>query len=119
MIIEKLQNTEAQVEKLNGVMAEYCGEDVYIPQKDTLLAGVYLAGGAITSIFTDSKVNDLDFYCVDPYTIPRIDAFLTIAGFELAFTTDVAKSYINPKNNKKAQVITRFVGGAKKDSGKF
>lgn len=75
--------------------------------------GVTICGGAITSIFTNANVNDLDFYVQDPRNLPEVHKFLE-KFFKKEFTSPNAVTYVRKslKSNKKwrVQVITKFTG---------
>jgi hypothetical protein len=71
-----------------------------------------LAGGAITSVFTSNKVNDLDFYLRDLSYKDEFVKGLKEAGFELIFTTENALTFKRKVLNRvyTIQLVTRFTG---------
>lgn len=77
--------------------------------------GLMLAGGAVTSIFSGSKVNDLDFYIKDAKRIDEATAFLSIWFPEPPYVSDNAITF--KRKSKKGpkvwtvQLIKRFTGG--------
>jgi hypothetical protein len=76
--------------------------------------GLMICGGAITSIFTSSKINDLDFYMLDPEKRIECMEFL-IKFFGLPCLTSL-NAYTFKRKSKKSnrvytvQLITRFAG---------
>ena len=79
--------------------------------------GLLVCGGTVNAIFTNSSVNDLDFYMTDATKQNEIDAFFTECFPAEKMTTINAITYKrkSEKSNKKwvVQLITRFVGDAR------
>lgn len=78
--------------------------------------GVMLAGGAVTSILTNAKVNDLDFY-LNNYDIEKRNYIIELFksyGFREDFKSDNAITFKrkSEKSNRvyTVQLITRFAG---------
>ena len=78
--------------------------------------GLLVCGGTVNAIFTNSSVNDLDFYMTDASKKDEIDAFFTECFPDEKLTTLNAITYKrkSERSNKKwmIQLITRFVGDA-------
>jgi hypothetical protein len=74
--------------------------------------GVVLAGGAIVSIFTDSKISDLDFYCHDESQLQHVRILLNAYFPGSEFISANALTYHRKVGTRKYQVqlITRFTG---------
>ena len=73
--------------------------------------GVYLAGGAITSIFTGQKVNDLDFYCSSAEERDRLESLLKETyGYKVACDSANAVTLVKHLKKKSyvVQIIKRF-----------
>jgi hypothetical protein len=80
--------------------------------------GLMLCGGAITSIFSAMKINDLDFYMTNEEKLPEIKAFL-IGYFEQPlFQTGNAITFKHKSSRSpkvwSIQLITRFTGTPRK-----
>ena len=75
--------------------------------------GVTICGGTILSLFTESKVNDIDLYVKEASNIPHVVAFL-----DMMFSNKDAYNSINAVTFKRrvkqrvytVQLITKFVG---------
>ena len=75
--------------------------------------GVTICGGTILSLFTESKVNDIDLYVKEPSNIPHVTAFL-----DMMFSNKDAFYSINAVTFKRrvkhrvytVQLITKFTG---------
>jgi hypothetical protein len=76
----------------------------------TLLKDVsyFIAGGALTSVFSGKQVNDLDIYFYSVEDFNKADSQLTISPI---FRTDNAFSFKN--NNVKVQYIKKIFGKMK------
>lgn len=78
------------------------------------LAGlrVILCGGTITSVFTGSKINDLDFYVEDAAAIPEVEALFFKYFPVKTFTSQNAMTFQreSPGRAYNIQLITRFTG---------
>ena len=76
--------------------------------------GLMLSGGAITSLFTDAAVNDLDFYIKDKENIPEAVAFFTKWFPEVPYVTENAYTFKRKSSRSRkmwtVQLITRFTG---------
>lgn len=76
--------------------------------------GLMLCGGAITSLFTRAKVNDLDFYMTDITRKQEVDDFLRIFFPEHPYKSDNALTYKRQSSRSRkvwsVQLITRFHG---------
>ena len=84
--------------------------------------GLNICGGAITSVFSNAPINDLDFYLEDLADLPRAIKFFEVLGFEQTFTTDTALSFQRQGNGRrlyKIQLITYFVGKPDEIFGSF
>ncbi|WP_396189917.1 hypothetical protein [Flavobacterium sp.] len=72
-----------------------------------------LCGGTITSIFTNTTVNDLDFYMINPQKRKEVEAFFE-KYFIKEYSSINAITYVrkSPKSNKKwrIQLIIKFTG---------
>ena len=108
-------NIKEQTHLLNR-MFTYFGN----PQKQSELLydmgkmGLSICGGAITSVFSNAAINDLDFYLEDKVDLARAVKFFEVLGFVQVFTTDTALSFQRqvPGSRRlyKIQLITYFTG---------
>ena len=74
--------------------------------------GVMICGGAITSLFSGSKINDLDFYMKHSERQVEVEAFLE-EFFEISFKSPNAITYKRQGEGRRkwtVQLITRFAG---------
>ncbi len=106
----QLEDTTMESRRVANLIESYFGSAA--KQKD--FEGVYLAGGAISSIFSGLNVNDLDFYCESLEVADRLVASLTSStyGYKEVHSTENAVT-LTKKNKKRTlvvQVIRRFVG---------
>jgi len=69
---------------------------------------VFIAGGAITSIFTNNKINDYDIYFREYKNMLNIKLFLEENKFKLLFKSDNALSY--KRDNVNIQLIKKIYG---------
>lgn len=78
--------------------------------------GLMLCGGAITSTFSNAKINDLDFYLKDASKEPEAKAFLERWFPTCKFESTNAMTYKrkSKQNVYTVQLITRFKGQANK-----
>jgi len=78
--------------------------------------GLMICGGAINSLFTNSEVNDLDFYMTDPSKQKEIEAFFQeyfpIAGFKSNNAITYRRKSSSSNKVWTIQLITRFTGHA-------
>ncbi len=82
--------------------------------KEMASLGLMLSGGAITSIFTDNHVNDLDFYIKDKSDVPKAVAFFSKWFSEPPYVTENAYTFKRKSSRSRkiwtAQLVTRFTG---------
>lgn len=109
-------NYEKQRIQLKKVLSRFFGVEMHYV--DLLIEelgkrNIILCGGAINSIFTNTKVADLDFYCSRREKIDEALAYLN-GFFNSAdpFITDNAISLVRKQGVRvyHAQLITRFIG---------
>lgn len=108
-MIKQLETSMIESKKVAILVERFFGSAA--KQKD--FDGVYLAGGAVSSIFSGLKVNDLDFYCESREVADRFSAALIDAyGYKSACTTENAQTFYKHVGKRKfeVQVITRFTG---------
>jgi len=108
-MIKQLETSMIESKKVAILVERFFGHAA--KQKD--FDGVYLAGGAISSIFSGLSVNDLDFYCESKEVADRFSAALIDAyGYKTACTTENAQTFCKRVGKRKyeVQVITRFTG---------
>lgn len=78
--------------------------------------GVMLCGGAINSIMTGTKINDLDFYVTGEAPVSEVQAYLGKFFTEPPYVTDNAVTYKRKSTSSRkvwtVQLITRFIGDA-------
>lgn len=79
-------------------------------QKCLKESSAIIAGGAITSVFTSSRINDYDIYFYDMASYVKTSAYLrdnenNKHGYELRVSTDNADSFHNKKENSIIQLI--------------
>lgn len=81
--------------------------------------GVYIAGGAITSIFTGNPINDLDFYFASPEVMDDfVKHYLT--DYNLVCVTPNADTYVHCDDPKRAiQIIKKYFGTPEEVISKF
>lgn len=76
--------------------------------------GVMVAGGAITSLFTDKYINDLDLYMEDPKFKPQIMALLEYYFKDEPYVSANCITYKRKSSRSRkmynVQLITRFSG---------
>lgn len=76
--------------------------------------GIYIAGGAITSIFSGTKINDHDIYFLEDSGIEKAIAYFIGKGYRQTMKTDNAITYKRKTNNgnRVVQLITNpsFIG---------
>lgn len=108
-MIKQLETSMIESKKVAILVERFFGHAA--KQKD--FDGVYLAGGAVSSIFSGLKINDLDFYCESKEVADRFSAALIDAyGYKTACTTENAQTFYKHVGKRKCevQVITRFTG---------
>ena len=108
-MIKQLETSMIESKKVAILVERFFGHAA--KQKD--FEGVYLAGGAVSSIFSGLKINDLDFYCESKEVADRFSAALIDAyGYKTACTTENAQTFYKHVGKRKyeVQVITRFTG---------
>lgn len=108
-MIKQLETSMIESKKVAILVERFFGSAA--KQKD--FDGVYLAGGAVSSIFSGLKINDLDFYCESREVADRFSAALIDAyGYKSACTTENAQTFYKHVGKRKCevQVITRFTG---------
>lgn len=108
-MIKQLETSMVESKKVAILVERFFGYAA--KQKD--FEGVYLAGGAVSSIFSGLNINDLDFYCESKEVADRFSAALIdVYGYKSACTTENAQTFHKHvgKRKREVQVITRFVG---------
>lgn len=89
------------------------GEQMDVIFKELSRLGISLCGGAITSLFSGSVVNDLDFYIEDAKLLPEAEAFF-LKHFPVYFKSDNCLTFKrkckNGRSVRTVQLITRFIG---------
>ena len=84
--------------------------------------GAFLAGGAVASVFSGTRINDYDIYFRSPEGFKACNTFFEEqAGTScvLEFFTPNALTYKIIENGTKVQLITAFTGTAEEIFGKF
>lgn len=74
----------------------------HIPIDNT--KGVFIAGGALTSIFTNSEINDVDMYFKDKETAETVLEDLVDCGYFIKFVSNKAITLVNGDKTK-VQII--------------
>lgn len=74
------------------------------------MEGVYIAGGAVTSAFSDAPVADLDFYFADERASARFLSFAKNQGYLQTYATKNAITMKAQNSDLTIQLITRFYG---------
>ena len=92
---------------LVNVLKEFFGDSGQLNWEHV---GASICGGAITSIFTKSKVNDLDFYFRDLKYLETVINQLMFEGWEMTLRSDNCFNLKHKETSKKIQLITRFTG---------
>ena len=106
------------INEVSSVVKRWFTRDVQKPNVFSELKRLKLmvCGGTINSIFTNSSVNDLDFYMKDPSLVDECKAFLKSHFPDFEVVTINANTYKrkSPRSNKRwtVQLITRFHGEA-------
>lgn len=107
----KIENTTLEVARLSSVLKHFFEEADFKPKH---FEGVYLAGGAISSIFAELEVNDLDFYCESEAVKEEFLLTLTNTyGYSVVCTTANAitlERKVFGEQSKIVQVIVLFMG---------
>jgi hypothetical protein len=80
--------------------------------------GFFIAGGALTSLFSSIQINDFDFFFFDGKGFDSIESyFKNERGIESSFVTASAISY--KINGEKVQLIRKIYGSEKQIIDKF
>jgi hypothetical protein len=87
--------------KVYAVDAEMCSREKHLIQRDLAKPlrevlsenHAFLAGGAITSIFTNHKIHDYDFFFKSAKELENVKKYLDEHDGDLKWTTDNAYSY--------------------------
>jgi hypothetical protein len=83
-------------------------------KRDFAEAGTMLCGGAITSIYSGMKINDLDFYVRDEAGADKLRKAILTRGYEEVCISRNAMTYkrksVNSRKVWTIQIITRFMG---------
>lgn len=101
------------------LVRDFNGKETLVPDRDQpnlfeelALKGLMICGGAITSVFTASKINDLDFYMTE--SVNEFDCKLLIERYfgPPVLASNNALTYKRKEGTRvyTIQLITRFVG---------
>ena len=111
-------NYSREIAIIDSTLMKYFGLLDYTSLRDfkVLLGkhGVMLCGGALLSIFTDARINDLDFYVRDPLQVSKVNDILQDYATEEMFVTKNATTFKRSEGRRKYtfQLIKSFSGEA-------
>jgi hypothetical protein len=75
-------------------------------------SNTFIAGGAITSVFMEARVSDLDFYLHDTSLTGAVEELFKSFGFERSFKTETALTFTRTGDSRsfRVQLIRAFYG---------
>jgi len=92
------------------VIESLLGAEVFNRAKE--IGGVFLCGGALTSIFTNTKVNDFDLYFKSQVSFDLLDSFFR-SKYNCVYKTDNANTYEFSLRSKADKIKVQLIKKSK------